>query len=368
MQEAAVTQFEQHELAGEASRLLKADQDPKALAVLEKLSVMLPDHVDIQTTRAFCLGKLDRFDEAYTLLGHIETLSDSPRIPQTRSFLDARKALVLQETTNPESKKTTRILFPVLDSSGDTNVQLSRKLQLLQSSIEREFSDYRRRDEDTQRGIQHLKKHLQDKEAALQQAYAKNVDLEILLSKLGEEVSDIRGDMLRSGKPKLRILPEAREPGPLIKAEAKIGRLTEIVKEREEALSKMRLKSTDSEKKLSDESEHVASNEAERIEKEAAWSKTEADWRDRESDWDEYEAVWSDKESAWNKQKAAWAKEQDDWKERESTWGEQKDDWERQEALWNDKEVSWQEQKAEWVKKKAVWDEAEASWIEKKAA
>ena len=175
-----MTQLEQHQLAGEASRLLKADQDAKALAVLDKLSIMLPDHVDIQTTRAFCLGKLDRFDEAYTLLGHIETLSDSPRIGQTRDFLDARKALVLHGSPEPEPKQTTKILYPVLDSSNDSNAQLSRKLESLQKNIEREFAEYRQRDEDAQRNILLLQKRLQDKEGALQAAYAKNVDLEPL--------------------------------------------------------------------------------------------------------------------------------------------------------------------------------------------
>ena len=58
-----MTQSDRHELAGEASRLLKADQDAKALTILEKLSIMLPDHVDIQTTRAFCLARISHMEK-----------------------------------------------------------------------------------------------------------------------------------------------------------------------------------------------------------------------------------------------------------------------------------------------------------------
>jgi chromosome segregation ATPase len=243
-----MTQSEQHQLAGEASRLLKEDQDEKALAILDRLAEMLPDHVDIQATRAFCLGRLDRFDEAYTLLGHIEILSNSPRIRQTRDFLDARKALVLHGTTDPEPKKTTQILYPVLDSTSDSKAELSRKLQLLQENIEREFAEYRERDEDAQRTMQHIQKQMQTKEAALQKAYVKNVDLETLLAELGQEVSDLQQNNFQAGSSQLHVLEWDESVEQLSNAEAEIDRLTELVNERDKTLTQVFRKNADLER------------------------------------------------------------------------------------------------------------------------
>ncbi|MFP6581239.1 MAG: hypothetical protein VCD00_01645 [Candidatus Hydrogenedentota bacterium] len=201
-----MTQYERHQLADEASRLLKEEQDEKALAILDKLAVTLPKDVDIQAARAFCLGRLDRIDEAYVVLDMARVHGNTPRLKQTVSFLNSRRGRPDLSTVSTKGHHTHKSVLPVLDIRNDSNQELTKKLRAIQNTFASEIAGHREREEEARKRALHVEKALRDKESTLQGALSRNVELELLLSQLGEEVSNLQQGLLESTGPQLRVI------------------------------------------------------------------------------------------------------------------------------------------------------------------
>lgn len=203
-----MTQYESHQLADEASRLLKDEQDEKALAILDKLAATLPKDVDIQAARAFCLGRLDRIDEAYVVLDMARVHGNTPRLKQTVAFLNSRRGRPELSPVSAAGHDTRQPTLPALDIKNDNNQELTRKLRAIQNTFASEIAGHREREEEAQTRLRHIEKALRDKEGTLQGALSRNVELELLLSQLGEEVSNLQQGLLEAAGPHLHIIED----------------------------------------------------------------------------------------------------------------------------------------------------------------
>ncbi len=177
---------QQHQLAGEATRLIRDRQDDKAIAVLDKLIAVLPHREDLHTSRAYCLGRLGRFDEAYRICKRLNEVSDTPRVQHLRMFLDKR----MRERPQQERPPAVRALdLSLATDASQLPRSLAEKLERVRHDIEREFEQYRTRDSEATATIQKLRMRAHEHEQALHSSERHSEELEELLAELGTELA-----------------------------------------------------------------------------------------------------------------------------------------------------------------------------------
>ena len=162
---------QQHQLAGEATRLIRERQDEKAIVVLDKLIAILPHREDLHTSRAYCLGRLGRFDEAYRLCNRLSDMSNTPRVQHLRMFLDKR----MRERPPQDRPSSVRALdLSIAKDASQLPQSLAEKLERVRHDIEREFEQYRTRDFEATATIQKLRIRVHEREQALRSFEERN--------------------------------------------------------------------------------------------------------------------------------------------------------------------------------------------------
>ena len=249
-----MTEASQLQLAGEASRLLKAQQDEKALAILDKLVEAFPDHEEILASRAFCLGKLGRFDEAYRIADRLSSVNHTQRVEQLREFLDARQASSKPTPAPAQESAGTKNLFSVLTVTTDeSSRELAKKLEQLRSNLEQEFQKYQEQEQQSQQTIAELKLQLRERESLLAETKTKNDELETLLTDISDDVAQLHRE---SAAQALTI----HEPDTAsLESQQEIKRLQQNIQEKDETLAATFRKNAGLEKELSSLKEEVES-------------------------------------------------------------------------------------------------------------
>ncbi|PCJ56773.1 MAG: hypothetical protein COA73_11595 [Candidatus Hydrogenedentota bacterium] len=243
-----MTDASQLQLAGEASRLLKAEQDDKALAILDKLVDAFPDHEEIVASRAFCLGKLGRFDEAYAVCDEMSAANHTQRVEQLRTFLDARKAA----QSEPPAAAPTRMIFPTLTVTSDESSRaLAGKLDQVRKNLEQEFHQFQQREMEAESTIDGLQQRLRDRESSLAETKSQNDRLEQLLADISTEVAELQADTDVVLQPPPSLVLHQTDTA-LHLSEEKITILEQRITEKDDTLSATFRKNADLEKLLAE--------------------------------------------------------------------------------------------------------------------
>lgn len=222
----------QHQLAGEATRLIRERQDEKAIVILDKLIGALPHREDLHASRAYCLGRLGRLDEAYEVCDHLGASSTTPRVQHLRMFLDKQTGVSSTQPKPAVSNEPNVASGPIIEG---VPASLAEKLERVRLDIEKEFSQYRARDREATATIQRLRTRSQERDQVFEATQERNDELEKLLGELGTELatfSEVPGLSTSSSRLMNEDFSLTQIPG----ENAETERLKQDLSERDETL------------------------------------------------------------------------------------------------------------------------------------
>ena len=174
-----MTSSHQQQLIGKASTFLRDEKNAQALEILEALSEAYPDDASVITSKAYCLGKLGRLDEAFGLCEQLGRIDSTGREAEVRGFLNRRRARAAGGAARDGFAKQAFMK----DSR-----PASKRLDQMRANLAKEFDGIRSREREASSRIESLKRNLEDREQALSSAITRNAEFEHILSELRDEI------------------------------------------------------------------------------------------------------------------------------------------------------------------------------------
>lgn len=205
---------ERHQLMAEASRRLRRDDTNGALAILDQLAEAFPFHEGVASSRAYCLGRLGRYDEAWATFQKLGKTPTDPRAAKLRDLLEARARAAADGTVSPETR--------------DRAQKLKQRLDSLRTDLDSEYERFKSRESESMRHIETLNESLTRREQALKSSHRQNREFATNLDQLNRKLAEIKD---RTETPATDV-----SVWNLMDLEAQVKRFKQRVTEQEEAL------------------------------------------------------------------------------------------------------------------------------------